>query len=159
MRVDSILLFSTDISRPNISRPGPILKRRRIILDLNQNPHPKVAIIMGDATGIGPEIVAKSLNTEETRQLCTPAVIGDSRVMAEAIKLAEVALKIVVRESWRDVTGEASLVEMFDLANLDPKDYKMGEVNAKAGKACLQYLDFAIAQAMDGQPTRSFSPR
>ena len=119
-------------------------------MDLNQNPHSKVAIIMGDATGIGPEIVAKSLNTQETRQLCTPTVIGDSRVMAEAIKLAEVALKIVVRESWRDVTGEASLVEMFDLANLDPKDYKMGEVNAKAGKACLQYLDLAIAQAMSG---------
>jgi 4-hydroxythreonine-4-phosphate dehydrogenase len=119
-------------------------------LNPNQNPYPKVAIIMGDATGIGPEIVAKSLDTEETRHLCTPAVIGDSRVMAEAIKLAEVALKIVVRESWRDVTGEASLVEMFDLANLDPKDYKMGEVNAKAGKACLQHLDLAIAQAMRG---------
>ena len=120
-------------------------------MDPNQNPHPKVAIIMGDATGIGPEIVAKSLNTQETRQLCTPTVIGDSRVMAEAIKLTEVPLKIVVRKSWRDVTGEASLVEMFDLANLDPKDYKMGEVNAKAGKACLQYLDLAIAQAMGGQ--------
>jgi 4-hydroxythreonine-4-phosphate dehydrogenase len=106
---------------------------------------------MGDATGIGPEIVAKSLNTEETRRLCTPAVVGDSRVMAEAIKLTKVPLKIVVRKSWGEVTGEAGLAEMFDLANLDPKDYKMGEVNAKAGKACLQYLDFAIAQVMNGQ--------
>ena len=120
-------------------------------MDSNQMPRPKLAIIMGDATGIGPEIVAKSLNTQETRQICTPAVIGDSRVMAEAIKLTEVPLKIIVRKSWADVTGETGMMEMFDLANLDPKDYKMGEVNAKAGKACLQYLDFAITQAMDGQ--------
>jgi len=122
-----------------------------MIMDFHKNPHPKVAIIMGDATGIGPEIVAKSLNTEETCQLCTPAVIGDSRVMAQATKLSEVPLRIVVRKSWGEVTGEAGLVEMFDLANLDPRDYKMGEVNAKVGKACLQYLDLAIAQAMDGQ--------
>jgi 4-hydroxythreonine-4-phosphate dehydrogenase len=120
-------------------------------MDSNQKPLPKVAIIMGDATGIGPEIVAKSLNVQETRRTCAPAVIGDSRVMAEAIKLTEVSLKIVVRKSWGEVTGETGLVEMFDLANLDPRAYKMGEVNAKAGKACLQYLDFAVAQAMNGQ--------
>ncbi len=116
-----------------------------------QKPRSRVAVIMGDATGIGPEIVAKSMNTEETRRICIPAVIGDSRVMAEAIKLTRVSLKIVVRKSWGEVTGKAGLLEMFDLANLDPKEYRMGEVNAQAGKACLQYLDFAIAQAMDGQ--------
>jgi 4-hydroxythreonine-4-phosphate dehydrogenase len=120
-------------------------------MDFHRDPHARVAIIMGDATGIGPEIVAKSLSTEETRRLCTPAVIGDSRVMAEAIKPVEAPLRIVVRESWEGVTGEAGLLEMFDLANLDPREYKMGEVNAKVGKACLQYLDFAIAQAMDGR--------
>ena len=112
---------------------------------------PRVALIMGDATGIGPEIVAKSLSTEETRRLCIPAVIGDCRVMAGAIELTKVSLKIVALKSWEEVCGEAGLVEMFDLANLDPKDYRMGEVNAKAGKACLQYLDFAVSQAMEGE--------
>ena len=54
-------------------------------------------MIMGDVAGIGPEIVAKSLNIEETRRLCIPAVIGDARVMAEAVKLTSVPLKII---SW-----------------------------------------------------------
>ncbi len=112
---------------------------------------PKVAMIMGDAAGIGPEIVAKSLTTEETRRLCIPAVIGDARVMAEAVRLTGIPLKIVIRRSWAEVTGEAGLLEMFDLANLDPGEYKMGEVSARAGKACLEYLDFAISQALDGQ--------
>jgi 4-hydroxythreonine-4-phosphate dehydrogenase len=111
----------------------------------------KVAIIMGDAPGIGPEIVAKSLHSEETRSICIPAVIGDARVMAEAVRLVEVPLQIVIRKNWGEVTGETSLMEMFDLTNLDPKEYKMGEVSALAGKACLQYLDFAVSQVMEGQ--------
>jgi 4-hydroxythreonine-4-phosphate dehydrogenase len=106
---------------------------------------------MGDATGIGPEIIAKSLSTQETRRLCIPAVIGDARVMAEAIKLTKAPMKIIIRKNWGEVTGEAGWMEMFDLANLDPKEYKMGEVNPKVGKACLQYLNFAITQAMKGQ--------
>ena len=120
-------------------------------MDSLQEPRPRVAVIMGDATGIGPEIVAKSLNTEETRRICIPAVIGDSRVMAEAIKLTKVPLKIIPRKSWKELTGEAGLMEIFDLGNLDPKEYKIGEVNAKVGKACLEYLDFAISQAMRGE--------
>ena len=49
------------------------------------------------------------------------------------------------------MTGEPGLMEMFDLANLDPKEYKIGEVNGKVGKACLEYMDFAISQAMKGE--------
>jgi 4-hydroxythreonine-4-phosphate dehydrogenase len=121
------------------------------IQKMDKNLRPKVAFIMGDAPGIGPEIIAKSLNTEETRGICIPAVIGDARVMAEAIALTNVPLKIVIRNNWGEVSGGAGLMEMFDLANLDPKEYKMGEVSAQAGKACLQYLDFAISQVMDDQ--------
>ena len=105
---------------------------------------------MGDATGIGPEIVAKSLGREETRQLCRPAVVGDARVMAEAIRLTKADLKIVPREKWEKVTGEPGTLEIFDLANLDPKDYRVGEVSARAGKACLEYLEWTIPQVLSG---------
>jgi len=120
-------------------------------LNSNQARRPKIAMVMGDATGIGPEIVAKSLNTEETRRICIPAVIGDARVMAEAIQLTKVPLKIVIRKNWGEIRGEAGLMEMFDLVNLDPMEYRMGEVNARAGRACLQYLEFAVGQTMEGK--------
>jgi 4-hydroxythreonine-4-phosphate dehydrogenase len=42
-------------------------------------------------------------------------------------------------------------MEMFDLANLDPKEYKVGEVSPRAGKACLEYLEWAIPQVVAGQ--------
>ena len=117
---------------------------------INHQP-PKIALIMGDATGIGPEIVAKALNTEETRRICLPAVVGDARVMAEAVRLTKVPLQIIIRQGWGEVTGEAGLMEIFDLANLDPKEYKVGEVNPRAGKACLEYLEWTLPQVMAGQ--------
>ncbi|HYB21943.1 MAG TPA: 4-hydroxythreonine-4-phosphate dehydrogenase PdxA [Thermodesulfobacteriota bacterium] len=120
-------------------------------MNTNQDQRPKVAVIMGDATGIGPEIVAKSLSVEEIRRLCRPAVVGDARVMTGAIKLTEAPLKIVIRNNWKDVTGERGLMEMFDLANLDPKEYKVGEVSPRAGKACLEYVEWTIPQVMAGQ--------
>ncbi len=84
------------------------------IQTMEKKRQPRVAMIMGDAAGIGPEIVAKSLNTEETRSICIPAVIGDARVMAEAVKLTGVPLKLIIRRNWAEVTGEAALLVQPD---------------------------------------------
>ena len=120
------------------------------ILNSKEDHRPKIALIMGDATGIGPEIVAKSLGREETRQLCRPAVVGDARVMAEAIRLTKADLKIVPRKNGKRLRGRPAMLEIFDLANLDPKDYQVGEVSARAGKACLEYLEWTIPQVLSG---------
>lgn len=119
--------------------------------NLGRNKRPKVAIVMGDATGIGPELVVKSLAREETQKLCLPAVIGDARVIREALKITGLSLKIVLRKSWQEISGGEGLLEMFDLHNLDPHDYRMGEVSALAGKACLEYLEMAVRQVMAGE--------
>jgi len=71
--------------------------------------------------------------------------------MAEAIQLTKAPLRIVPRKNWKEVSGQADLMEMFDLANLDPKEYKVGEVSPRAGKACLEYLEWAIPQVVAGQ--------
>ncbi len=120
-------------------------------MNSSQEQRPKVAIVMGDVTGIGPEIVAKSLSMEETRRLCRPAVVGDARVMMGAVRLTQVPLKIVPRKDWEEISGEAGLLEIFDLANLDPKDYRVGEVSPRAGKACLEYLEWTIPHLLAGQ--------
>lgn len=117
----------------------------------SRDSRPKIAIVMGDATGIGPELVAKSLTNEETHRLCRPAVIGDARVMTAALELTQAPLSIVRLKSWSEVSGAAGRMEMFDLANLDPKDYRMGEVNPRAGRSCLEYLEFATKEILDGK--------
>jgi 4-hydroxythreonine-4-phosphate dehydrogenase len=113
-----------------------------------QDSRPKIAIVMGDATGIGPELVAKSLANEETYRLCRPVVIGDARVMRGALDLTQAPLTMIPLKSWSEVSGKPGQMEIFDLGNLDPRDYRMGEVNPRVGRSCLEHLEFAIKGIM-----------
>ena len=47
---------------------------------------------MGDAAGIGPEIIVKALYCAGLRDFCAPVVIGDRAVMEEAISLLKLPL-------------------------------------------------------------------
>ena len=52
----------------------------------------KLAITMGDPSGVGPEIIAKVLTRPEVFQLCIPIVVGDKRVLKKAHRLIGQAL-------------------------------------------------------------------
>ena len=45
---------------------------------------PIIGITMGDAAGVGPEIIMKSLHDAEVYETCRPFVIGDSKIMDRA---------------------------------------------------------------------------
>ena len=47
---------------------------------------PVVAITMGDAAGIGPEITCKSLQHPDLYEICRPVVIGDAKVLENVIQ-------------------------------------------------------------------------
>jgi len=48
---------------------------------------PKIAITLGDPSGIGPEIVAKALLNPKIYKLCTPVLIGDVRLLPKKLLL------------------------------------------------------------------------
>ena len=39
---------------------------------------PRIGISIGDPSGIGPEIVLKSVADDEVRSLCLPVIVGDA---------------------------------------------------------------------------------
>jgi len=44
---------------------------------------------MGDAAGIGPEVVARALLSEDIHRICRPLVIGETGVMERTASLAD----------------------------------------------------------------------
>ena len=46
-----------------------------------------IAIPMGDAAGIGPEITVKSLAKKEIYDMCKPLVVGDANIIRKAIEV------------------------------------------------------------------------
>ncbi|CAG9226559.1 hypothetical protein BGLA2_40046 [Burkholderia gladioli] len=47
---------------------------------------PVIGITMGDASGVGPEVVVKSLAHESVYRQCRPLVIGDARSRSSAAR-------------------------------------------------------------------------
>ncbi|MFS0639157.1 4-hydroxythreonine-4-phosphate dehydrogenase PdxA [Mesobacillus foraminis] len=116
---------------------------------MNQN-KPVVGITMGDAAGVGPEIILKSLAYEEMYQISAPLVIGDSKILerAKSYVNSELMIKSVSAEELDQVSYQFGTVHCLDL-NLLPSDLPVGQVSPDAGHAAFEYLRTAIELAKE----------
>ncbi|WP_243300203.1 4-hydroxythreonine-4-phosphate dehydrogenase PdxA [Bacillus litorisediminis] len=114
---------------------------------MNQN-KPVVGITMGDAAGVGPEIILKSLANPEIYELCNPLVIGDSKILERAKSFVDSPLEIdSVSEGELDqATYQFGTIHCLDL-NLLSADLPVGQVSPEAGHAAFEFLRTAIELA------------
>ena len=110
--------------------------------------------MLGDVTGIGPEISARLLASGKTGQLARVVVIGDARVLALGIKDAGVKLPYTVYGSVDEIAWPSKDLPVVDLENIDPAKFKRGEASAESGKltgdTLKHMIDLAAAGKLDG---------
>ena len=111
---------------------------------------PIIAITMGDAAGIGPEIIVKVLQLKQIYSLCCPLVIGEGNIMKEAIKLVKSPLKLRPMKTIAELKGQFGIIDLFDLQNLDRKEVVIGQVCRACGKAAMEYIAKAAELALQG---------
>src|SRR5687767_14929776 len=102
---------------------------------------PVIGITMGDAAGIGPEIIAKSLQDRSLGEQIRAVVIGDANVMRRTIAMLGANTGVVLFE--RNVKPGVGAIEVVDLGNL-PMDFALGVVSPEAGKAAGEYIEKAV---------------
>lgn len=115
----------------------------------NANPTlPAVAITMGDAAGIGPEIIVKALSRHpHLWQLCRPIVVGDVGCLERTRSQLGDELSVVQVEGPGQVTSRPGTLECIAL-DLIPADLQMGELSADAGEAAYRFVEKAAALAI-----------
>jgi len=113
--------------------------------------NPIIGITMGDAAGIGPEIVDKALSMNEILELCRPIVIGDAKVLSEAQKVARTALEICRVTRVSEAKFAPGVMDVIDLSNIRIGELRMGEPQAMAGKASFEYIKRAVELALAGE--------
>jgi 4-hydroxythreonine-4-phosphate dehydrogenase len=118
---------------------------------MSSNIKPIVGITMGDAAGIGPEIIAKALFLKDIYDICRPIVIGDARVMKEGIRIAHVQLMINSVRSISEAVFKYGTVDVLNLNNIEIDKLKMGQAQAMAGKAAVEYIEKAVEMALSGE--------
>ena len=110
---------------------------------------PRIGITLGDAAGIGPEILAKLLVHEKLDDLGIPVVIGDRRVLEQALALIGATLRLRVIEDPCEAC-EPGAAYLVDQHNLSPADYRYGAVSAATGRAAGAWIERATALALEG---------
>jgi 4-hydroxythreonine-4-phosphate dehydrogenase len=110
-----------------------------------------IAITMGDAAGIGPEIIVKALERKGLHRQALPVVIGDAQTMEQALNIAKSNLKIRSISDPNQVQDDPSVIHVLDLKKIDLKKLKHGRVDHMPGRAAVEYIQKAVALAMSGQ--------
>jgi len=105
---------------------------------------------MGDASGVGPEIIAKALMIKSIYEICRPLVIGDADVMAKAIKVASARLKINSVKSVSEGKFVYGTMDILDLNNIRMDSLKIGQVDEMTGKAAIEYVEKTTKLALKG---------
>jgi len=107
---------------------------------------------MGDATGVGPEIIVKCLAHADVHALCCPLVIGDARRMCFAADITGIQLQVrsVLESDLQQARFEPPTIDCIDLQNI-PADLPWGKLSPLAGEAAYRYLEVAARLAMDGK--------
>jgi 4-hydroxythreonine-4-phosphate dehydrogenase len=112
---------------------------------------PLVAITMGDAAGIGPEIIVKALSRQDVYGWCNPAVLGDAEVMKFALSQTGSNLKINIVSDVKDGLFKYGIIDMLDYGNIDMGALKLGVVDPMCGKAAVFYVLEAGKMALNHQ--------
>ena len=103
---------------------------------------PVIGILLGDSSGIGPEIVAKTAASGFLTSVCRPLIIGDKRVLDNALSL----IKQKAGNYSIDDAGKADWdkgIPVLDQKDHDPALVKTAEVQEYCGRAVLKQIDVA----------------
>jgi len=109
---------------------------------------PIIAITMGDAAGVGPEIIVKALTSGQIYDICRPLVVGEGVSISATITLLRSPLKLHFVDKVSDIQGQYGTIDLLDMHNLDQKEVVIGKVCKACGKAAMEYIAKAAELAL-----------
>lgn len=115
------------------------------------NNRPIIAITMGDAAGIGPEVIVKAAAHHDLASLCVPVVIGDLGRLRRAAQVSGVEVELDPVEGTRSaITAAAAAPGRLPVVQVGSlrEDLPFGELAAEAGEGAYLYIERAAQLAM-----------
>ena len=118
---------------------------------------PIVGIPLGDPAGVGPEIIVKALAKAEVYEMARPLVIGDAKVLKQAMKFCGLELELHTVEKPSEGKFVLGIIDVIDLENMKIEELQIGKVQAMGGRAAFQYIEktvsLAVAKEIDAMAT------
>jgi len=110
---------------------------------------PKIAIIPGDTSGIGPELIARLITSDGVREAADILLIGDRHVLEAGMAVAGCSYDLDPVDPGTDWTGTAG-VAFYEMATITPDAVEVAEVTEAGGASVLRTLDQALEFTQNG---------
>ncbi len=116
---------------------------------------PRIAVTMGDAAGIGPEICLRLLANRQIAAECTPIVFGDAALLQRVAAHLEFEFStdwpVVAARDWSERHSQLNSPAILDFALLDAAAITPGQIDARCGEAAYRYIIAAIDAGLEHQ--------
>ena len=100
---------------------------------------PLIFITLGDPAGIGPEVTVKSLEDIGNKDDYHTVVIGSHDVFSQTLDTCGINLKFNTIKSIEELNKDNHSIHLLDLNNT-PDELQMGKVDARSGKASVEWV-------------------
>lgn len=111
---------------------------------------PVVAVTFGDASGIGPELVARLLMRPEALAAAQIVLVGDAWVWNEAKRVAGVMPQVKIISDWKEARGGDGAPLFLPLNSVNKDQIVPGQVTAAAGAGARAALTACLGAVTRG---------
>lgn len=108
----------------------------------------RIAIILGDPAGIGPELIAKLLQDKTVLNAANILLVGDSHLWQRGAEQA--GLSLTLSTISKDKIANQSGLNHLEMETIHPDSVKIAEVTLAGGETSLRCLDKALDLAQEG---------
>lgn len=103
---------------------------------------PRVGITMGDAAGIGAEIVLKALAARSVKDFCAPVIVGDKSFLQKTARDLKLEFEFADADEYTAADSNQTLI--YNLDNLSGEPIAPGAESAATGRASAEYIERAV---------------
>lgn len=114
------------------------------------NQLPVVAITMGDASGIGPEIIVKAMARPEIGTWARALVVGDAERLREAINITGAAVQVHAVAKPEDARYLPGHIDCLDVPVI-PAGHPFGVVSPVSGDGAFKFVKKAVELVLSGK--------
>jgi 4-hydroxythreonine-4-phosphate dehydrogenase len=109
---------------------------------------PLLAVTMGDAAGVGPEVIVRAWGDPRVHQACRPIVLGHPEVMRSAVKLVGSPLRV---EASTQGLGDPDVISCLPVGADDVLEVTTSELDRRTGQAAYEAVVRAARGAISGE--------
>lgn len=110
----------------------------------------RIALILGDPCGIGPELAVKLLADPATTQKADVIVVADQEVFRSAEQIVGTTIAYQLVKSVSDISADSTGVVLLDSPRFNSSDSELGQVSRHSGQYQLECLGQGLQLCKSG---------